>query len=388
MTTRLRLVVLTISVPVMAYALVGGYLGQAMEREKTYQHLRVFEDVVSLVLSNYVEEVDVQDAMRGAMNGLADGLDTDSAYLTPDLVEALESGDEGGTADVGLELGRQYYLQVVAAPDGTPGAAAGVRAGDFIRAIDNRPTRDMSVYEGVRLLRGKPGSTVSLLIIRGNAAEPYVVDLVRTINEHAPLESRLLTDDIGYLKVSQFSSDVPALMQDAIEGLSGQGASRWLLDLRGATRGEVAAGIEAARLFVRQGTLTLRSIKGADVEAIDAGVGDGAVAQPVVLLVDQGTAGGAEVFAAALGGNDRAGLVGQRTSGRAAEQRLVKLPDGSGLWLSFVQYLAPGNEPLHQRGLVPDVRIDAPVVPFGESAPTVDEALDRAIVYLDEIAPA
>ena len=156
MSSRNRLLVLAISTPIIAFAFVGGYFGRAIAQDDTYQHLRVFEDVVSLVLNNYVEPVDVRDAMGGAMRGLADSLDPESAYLTPELVRSRESNDPGGPAEVGLDVTRQYYLRVVSARDGSPAAKAGIRAGDFIRAIDNRPTRDMSAYEGARLLRGAP----------------------------------------------------------------------------------------------------------------------------------------------------------------------------------------------------------------------------------------
>ena len=157
MTSRSRVLVLAISTPIIAFAFIGGYLGQALAKDDTYQHLRVFEDVVSLVINNYVEPVDVREAMKGAMRGLADSLDPESAFLTPDLVRTREANDPGGPAEVGLDVTRQYYLRVVSARDGSPAAKAGIRPGDFIRAIDNRPTRDMSAYEGGRLLRGAPG---------------------------------------------------------------------------------------------------------------------------------------------------------------------------------------------------------------------------------------
>ena len=157
MTSRSRVLVLAISTPIIAFAFIGGYLGQALAKDDTYQHLRVFEDVVSLVINNYVEPVDVREAMKGAMRGLADNLDPESAYLTPDLARTREANDPGGPAEVGLDVTRQYYLRVVSARDGSPAAKAGIRPGDFIRAIDNRPTRDMSAYEGSRLLRGAPG---------------------------------------------------------------------------------------------------------------------------------------------------------------------------------------------------------------------------------------
>ncbi len=185
MASRSRVFVLALSTVIMVFAFVGGYLGQAVAKDDTYQHLRVFEDVVSLVLNNYVEPVDVSQAMKGAMKGLADTLDPESAYLSPDLVRSLESNDPGGAAEVGVDLTRQYYLRVVAVRDGSPAAKAGLRPADFIRAIDNRPTRDMSAYEGARRLRGAPGSKVSLLVIRGNAADPHeLVDSSANASRH------------------------------------------------------------------------------------------------------------------------------------------------------------------------------------------------------------
>ena len=137
MTSRTRTFVLAISIPVIAFVIVGGYLGQALAKDDTYQHLRVFEDVVSLVLNNYVEEVDVTDAMKGAMKGLADGLDPESAFLSPDLAKTVQSDDSATLADVGVTVTRQYYLRVVSARDGSP-AARGACA-QVIHPRDRRP---------------------------------------------------------------------------------------------------------------------------------------------------------------------------------------------------------------------------------------------------------
>src|SRR6266481_6818565 len=157
MSSRTRVIVMSISAPVIAFAIVGGFLGKVMAREDTYQHLKIFDDVVSLISSNYVEEADIDKVMRGAMRGLADGLDPDSAYLTVAEVKQAESGAPLPPAGVGVELTRQYYLRVIAARDNSPAAKAGLRTGDFVRMIDNQPTRDMSVWEGMRALRGAPG---------------------------------------------------------------------------------------------------------------------------------------------------------------------------------------------------------------------------------------
>ena len=173
MKIRGRVLVLAVSLPVIAFAVVGGFMSKAIAREDSYQYLRIFEDVVSLILNNYVEEVNVDKVMHGAMHGLADGLDADSAYLDVNQVKTLDKADTTGTAQTGIELTRQYYLRVIAARDGSPAAKAGLMPGDYIRAIDGQSTRDTTVYEGQRLLRGKPGTKVHLTVLRGNAAEPH-----------------------------------------------------------------------------------------------------------------------------------------------------------------------------------------------------------------------
>lgn len=381
MTSRTRLFVLAISTPVIAFLVIGGFLGKAMARDDTYQHLRVFEDVVSLVLNNYVEEVDVSEAMKGAMTGLADGLDSDSAYLTPALVKTIESSDAPGAADVGLEMTRQYYLRVVSARDGSPAAKAGLRTGDFVRAIEGRATRDMSSYEGNRLLRGAPGSKVSLLVIRGNAADPHEIELVRERRSGAEMTTKMADAQTGYVRILDFSKQTPTLLKQNIDALMKSGAQRFVVDLRGAARGDMDEGIAVARLFVKTGTLAVKQSKGDQREIVAAQAADGAVTAPVALLTDAGTSGAAEVFAAALEGNDRATLVGSGTIGRAARQRLVKLPDGSGLWLSHIRYLTPAGEQLHEKGLEPDVEVDQPDVDFGSEAPTADVTLQRALEH-------
>jgi carboxyl-terminal processing protease len=382
MASRSRVFVLALSTLIMVFAFVGGYLGQAVAKDDTYQHLRVFEDVVSLVLNNYVEPVDVSQAMKGAMKGLADSLDPESAYLSADLVRSLESNDPGGAAEVGVDLTRQYYLRVVAVRDGSPAAKAGLRPADFIRAIDNRPTRDMSAYEGARRLRGAAGSKVALLVIRGNAADPHELALVRDRIAAPEVSSRMANANTGYVRVAEFAKDSSTKLKQAIDGLTKTGATRFIIDLRSTARGDLDDGVAAARLFVKSGTLTVRLTRGDMREPIASGAGDGAVAAPLALLVDQGTAGPAEVFAAALAENDRADLVGIHTLGRAARQRLIKLPDQSGLWLTYVRYLKPDNDPIHETGLEPDVEVDLPEIDFGSQPTGPDATLQRAIEHL------
>jgi carboxyl-terminal processing protease len=383
MRSRGRLGVLIVSVPVLAFAVIGGFMGNAMARQNSYQYLRIFEDVVTLIVNNYVEEVQVDKVMRGAMHGLADGLDPDSAFLDAGQVKQFDGPDvPAGTGQTGLELTRQYYLRVIAARDGSPAARTGLRPGDYIRAIDGQSTRDTSVYSGMRRLAGAPGTKVTLTVLRGNAAEPHQVELAREVLAAAPVRGRLIPPGVGYLRVPEFARTTPDQLKAEAGQLAKAGATRFVVDLRGTAFGDVETGLVAARLFVGSGTLAYRFERGKDKDPISAAAGDGAINQPIALLTDNGTSGAAELFAAALTGNKRATLVGERTLGRAARQRLVRLPDGSGLLLTHLFYLTPGEATIHEKGLMPDVAVEQPDVEFGQPLPPADATLERAIEVL------
>lgn len=381
MNLKTRLSVLLVSTPVLAFVLVGGLMGKEPANDQDVRQLRVFEDVVSLVMNNYVEDVKVDRVMEGAMRGLADGLDPDSAYLDPKEVRAVESNEALPEGEVGIELTRQYYLRVIAARDGSPAAKAGLQTGDYVRAIDGKPTRDLSVFEGQRLLRGQPGSKVTLTVIRGSAADPHDVPLVREKMAGPAVTSRMINPDIGYLRVAAFRDGVPADIRKQTAELATQGAKTLVVDIRRTAEGTYENGLAAARLFVKSGTLAIRAgrDKAAARDTISAQPGDGAIELPMLVLVTTGTSGPAEVFAAALEGNKRAELVGERTLGRAGLQKLVKLPENRGLWLTYARFLTPAGEPIQGHGLEPAVAIEEPDVEFGAAAPATDPILDAAV---------
>jgi carboxyl-terminal processing protease len=380
MNSRTRAIVISISAPVIAFALVGGLLGKVMAREETFQHLKPFDDVVNFIMGNYVEEVSINKVMQGAMRGLTDGLDPESAYLTPDQVKEVESQKALPAGDLGIELTRQYYLRVIAARDGSPAAKAGLRGGDYVRAIDDKPTREMSVWEGMRALRGAPGSKVTLAIIRGSAADPHTVELTREAMPASDVHSRIAAPGIGYLRIGAIGPNTAGQVKTQIADLQIKGAAKLIVDVRRTSTGEGEQGLALARLFVAPGeTLAIREKTGSPRETITATAGDGAIKLPAQVLLDSGTSGAAEIFASALSGNKRAELIGEHTIGRAAIQRLIKLPDSSGIWLSTSRYLTPAGTPLHEKGLEPAVAVDEPDVEFGQPAPPGDPVLDKAI---------
>ncbi len=383
MTDRTRFVLLMVTAPILAYTLVGGLLGRVVAREGTYQHLRVFEDVVSLVNNNYVEEVEAERVMQGALWGLAEGLDPQSVYLTQEEVREYESPDVPGEVGIGVTLTRQYYVQVVAARDGSPADDAGLRPGDFLRTIADNPTRTMSTVRANQLLRGTPGSTVRVSVIRGNAAEPVDMDIRRSADRSANVTSRVVAPGVGYLRIAEFDETTPDAIEAAAAALGGQGANRLVVDLRGTAMGPFDAGIATAGLFTEAQTLVIRETSTAQ-QPVARGGEPPSISVPVVLLTNPGTAGAAEVFAAALIDTQRAETVGLRTAGRAAEQTLVNLPSGGALLLTSTQYLTPSGASIHRTGVEPAVVVQEPPAELGQASadPDEDAVLDRALAHL------
>ena len=383
MSSRTRLIVLAISAPVIAFAIVGGFLGKVMAREDTYQHLKIFDDVASLISSNYVEEVNVDKVMHGAMHGLADALDPDSAYLTADEVKLVESNAARPAGDIGLELTRQYYLprhrgaRQLACRQGRP-------AHGRLHPRDQRhaDARDVGVGRHARAARraGLEGQPHHHPRQRRRPArrraDPRGAAGVRCQRPHRGARYRIPAHRRHRATAGQVKTQVADLAK--------AGATKLLVDVRRTSTGAMDQGLAIARLFVASGTLAIRESRNAPEETFSAGSGDGAIKLPTVVLVDTGTAGAGALRLGALAGNKRADLIGEHTIGRAADQKLVKLPDGSGLWLSTARYLTPAGAPLHAKGLEPTVTVDQPEVEFGQPAPTADPVLDKAIERLSQ----
>jgi carboxyl-terminal processing protease len=387
MAPRTRVLVFLLSTPFVVLILVGGLLGATRMpmAQDGVTHLRVFNQVVQMILGAYVEPVNIDKVMDGAMRGLADGLDSSSSYLTPDEVKRIESRQPLPSGDVGLTVSRQYYLRVVGVRDGSPADIAGIQTGDYIRAIGETPTRDMSTFTGTRLLRGAPGSKVTVVIIRGNPADPHPIELVREGMSEARAGGKRLAGGEAYLRVSSFENGAASALRSAVQALGPAANAGLIIDLRDVADGMPDEGVLAARLFVKSGVLSTRRGRTGEPTVVSAGSGDGALTMPIVLLVSNGTAGAAEIFASAMAGNGRGRLVGEPTAGLAAVQRLVRLPEGHGLWLTSERYLESDGTPIHGRGLAPEVLIDIPTIAFGEVPPSTDEPLNRAAEELKKL---
>lgn len=385
---RTRLLVLALTTPLVLFTVVGGLLGQQATPAGAYPQLRVFDDVVSLIFGNYVEEPEASPVLDGALRGLSDALDPDSSFLAPEQVRAVEAGTQEGVGVTGLSLTRQYYLRVVAARDGSPAAVAGLRTGDYLRGIDGRSTRHMTLYEGEQLLRGPVGHTVTLTVLRGSATDTHDVPLTLAAQAAPAVTSRMAAEAVGLVRIAAIGPATATDVRRQVTDLQAKGATSLIIDLRHTAEGAPTHGITLARAFVDAGTLGIKETRGGVHEKVEATTGEAVIALPVTLLTTNGTSQAAETFAAALVDNDRASMVGERTLGRAAAQKLVKLPDGSGLWLTYLRWLTPKGTAIHGTGITPEVVVAEPDVEFGAPAPTTDPILDKALEHIRSPRPA
>jgi len=388
-THRTRWLILLVSTPFVLIVAVGSLIGATPEPvQRAFGPLLVYKDVVSLIMSSYVEEVEIDPVMDGAMRGLADGLDAESAYLTPAEVEVHRDGAMPGPADVGLVVARQFYVRVVGVRDGSPADRAGLRTGDYIRTIDGTPTRDMSAYAGARRLAGAPGSKVTLLVIRSNPADPHQIVLTREVPDGPLVDGRRLDAGTVLIRVHRFEAGTAAALSAQLASLNASATTAVLIDLRGVADGSAEDAIAVARLFVKYGPLATSAGRDGTPDPVAPTAADGALTMPLTLLVSNGTAHAAEIFAAAIQGNERGQLVGEPTTGLAGEQKLFRLPSGHGLWMTYRKYLTASGDPIHGRGLRPDVPVAGAAVDFGEPLPEADPILERALEVARKGGPA
>ncbi len=389
MSHRTRLLLALVSTGLIGYIAVGSLLARVLG-DTSYGQLAIFNEVVRLVIDSYVEPVNVDRAMAGARLGMADALDGDSSYLDAEEFRLYQQPPREPDAEVGLVLTRRFsFVMVVAARPGSPAEKAGLRPGDILKSIDERHTRTMPAIVADRLLRGAPGSSVELGILRAGA-DPFDVTVVRERVLPVAPSGRMLEGGTGYLQVADFGPATADDVRVRVEALKREGANRLVLDLRGAAWGAPSDGVKVAELFLQGGPVAKRVGRRASEELLQADASRGVWSGPLVALVGNGTAGPGEIVAAALADAGRAKLVGERTFGRAAESKAVPLPEG-GLVLTVAKYMSPKGTSIHGEGLTPSVPVAAERdededLPEGTTPP--DRILEKGLEVLKaEAAP-
>ena len=355
MTARSRLVVALASTALIGYVALGSLLGRVLG-DTSYGQLAVFNEVVRLVVEAYVEPVNIDRAMAGARLGLGDALDGDSSYLDAEEFRLYQQPVKDTDAEIGVVLTRRFsFLMVVSSRPGSPADKAGLRAGDILKAIDGRHSRPLAASTGLRLLRGAPGSLVKLAVLRAGV-EPFDVSVVRERLSASAPRGKMLENGTGYLKVGEFPARVAEDLRAEVESLKKSGAKTLVLDLRKAAYGAPEEGVRVAELFLKGGVVTKLAGSKVPEVVLSADAARGTWDGPLAVLVDTGSAGPAEIVAAAMLDSGRASVVGEHTFGRAAIQKAVALPDG-GLVLTVAKYSSPKGTAIHGRGVEPSVPV-------------------------------
>lgn len=348
----------------------------ADDDEATYKGLSNFTRVLDLIERNYVDNVDAQKLTTSAIEGMMKTLDPYSAYLSPERYRELEIGTSGEFGGVGMEVTVENNVLTVITPiEGTPAAKAGIKPGDQIIAIDGKPTQGMIADEAVKILRGPKGSPVKITVKSKDNEASRDVTLIREIIHVKSVESKLLDNSIGYVKLSQFQEKTSDELTKAIEKLESKNKGLLkglILDLRNNPGGLLTEAVEVADQFVNEGLIV--SVRG---RAEDQSTEYYATKKanfhnyPLIVLVNKGSASASEVVAEALQDDKRAVILGTKTFGKGSVQTIIRLDDGSGLKLTTAKFYAPSGRSISQVGVTPDVVV--------ENSKTGDAQLERAV---------
>jgi len=384
MTFRGKVSVLVISGVVAIYAVVGGMLSPWTRAQQpindSQAQMKIFESVLKHIQDDYVDEPNLEKVRFGALRGLVGGLDPYSSYLTPDQVKQFSANKSSNKVGIGAEFSQvSLYLYVVSVVKGSNAEKAGLKTGDVVEYIENKATRDISLYDAKQLIAGEPGTVVNLRILRAGE-KPQMIKVTRGGYKTPPVESRMEAGKTGVIKVNTLESGEANDIKTHLGNLTKQGAEKIVLDLRGVATGTLDEGVAAANLFIRNGEL-------AKVVGKDGAVKKSYAADPakavydgkMVVLIDLGTAGAAEAIASAVLERKRAEVVGERSFGAGTEQQLFTLRGGDGLLLTVAKWASASGVPFlgedrQSTGIKPSVEVKRPETP----APIeVDELIDQ-----------
>jgi carboxyl-terminal processing protease len=349
--------VVTVSTCLVALLLIGAVLGQSTDAGPSdpYRHINVFTEVFAKIKADYVEEPDMKNVALGAINGLLVSIDPFSSYLNADQYKQYLKTKADPKAGLGLLLSRKYGYEigVVDAIPGSPADKAGLSTGDILEAINGISTRDMPLAYADVLLHGEPGSTIELTVLRLRKPEPTKMTLTRALVTPPALVSKMLDKETGYVAVEDLSAGKTAGVQAAVAELQKKGATKLVLDLRHSSLNAPEEGVALANLFLEKGTIGSLSGQKVPKKMFEADPTKTIFKGQMVVLTNRGTAGAAEIAAAALLENKRASVVGERTYGDAALRKAVTTEDGGAVLLAVAKYYAPNGKAIQDNSVTP-----------------------------------
>lgn len=347
--------------PVLSFAVLSFGPDASAKPHDTYKSLETFSNVLSLIQKNYVESVDTTDVLQGAIRGMLSSLDPHSSYLKPDDFKELKLETKGSFTGIGIEITiRDSVLTIVSPIEGTPGDKAGLQAGDKIIKIGKEFTKDLTLMEAVKQLRGPKKTKVTISIHREGWGELKEYTIVRDVIPLHSVKYKVLDPGYAYIRISNFQSKTTKDFKAALRDLTSKGRIAGLvLDLRNNPGGLLAQSVKVADVFISQGVIV--STKGRVKEQntiYNARPSSKKYDFPIVVLVNEGSASASEIVAGALQDHKKALIVGTQTFGKGSVQTIIPMTNGAGLRLTTARYYTPSGRSIQAKGIEPDIIIE------------------------------
>ena len=392
--------VFAVSVVLALVILLGGFVPvhvrAGQQGDGAYRQMGVFEEVLHKIQNDYVVDPNIPTVTKGALHGLLESLDSDSSYLTPDEYRAYKAHQNDGTAQIGLNVSKRLgYATVVSVMPNSPAEKQQVEDGDLVESIDGQSTHELSLAMIRLLLEGKPGTTVSVSVVRPRKAEPDVLKFTRVaVVPPALAEQQYDSSSILYLKPTVLTRERVTEIEARLHAMAKNNNKKVLLDLRDVTVGDEAQGVRLANAFVQSGKLASVEGQKYPAQTFTADPAKFITGAPLAVLVNHGTSGAAEIVAAAILDAKRGDVVGDRTFGEGVVQKTIDLPDGAALLLSVAKYESPSGKKIQDDAVTPNVTVSPSIDQFlaeedgtaanpAETAkPHTDDQLNKALDLL------
>jgi len=331
-------------------------------KDDLYSQIELYSYTLTTLQADYVEELKPKDLIYGSLKGMLATLDPHSQFLDPDEYNELKTETQGKFGGLGIEISiRDGLLTIISPIEGTPAWEAGIQAGDRIVKIEGELTKDITLSQAVKKLRGAPNTEINITVLREKSFEIKDFKITRQIIHIQDVKNpQILKDNIAYIRLAEFREDSAKEMKKVLKNLKEEGGDALILDLRNNPGGLLNVAIEITELFLPDGKLIV-STKGrrtAQNTVTNASNGNNYVKWPMVVLINEGSASGSEILAGALKDNKRALILGTKSFGKGSVQSVIPLLDGSGLRLTTSKYFTPSGESIHGKGIMPDIEVE------------------------------
>jgi carboxyl-terminal processing protease len=347
-----------------------------------YEELKVFTEVIGLLQKEYVEETKSRDLVYGAIKGMLETLDPHSAFYTPEMYKEMQEETKGRFEGLGIEITlKEGILTVVAPIEGTPASKAGILAGDLIVKIDGEPTKNLTLMDSVKRLRGPKGTKVTITIMREGFTKPKDVPLTRDVIPIRSVRYEVMENQYGYIRLSHFQDKTDSEFGKALKAVEtdSKGPLKGLiLDLRNNPGGLLDQAVKVSDRFVDSGVIVSIDGRREEQKMKFYAHAQGTMSRyPLVVLINNGSASGSEIVAGAIQDYGRGLLVGTQTFGKGSVQTIFPLKDGSGLRLTTAKYYTPNGRSIHNKGIAPDIVVEPPK-PEEEKPATPNKEKEKA----------